>query len=179
VGKYTYGFAPLCRDNSTVVEIGAFTSIASNVNYSYGNHPLKSVSTHPFFFLSEVGFVETSIPEFLPRPSHITIGHDVWIGRDATILTNVNIGTGAVVAAGAVVTTDVPPYAIVGGVPAKIIRMRFDAEKVENLLRTAWWTWNDQKLRSRIHDFVDPETFEYRVGHPAKSVDEKEETLIL
>jgi acetyltransferase-like isoleucine patch superfamily enzyme len=160
VGKYTYGFVPLCDKDSTVAEVGAFTSIATNVNYSAGNHPLTCVSTHPFFFFKEVGFIEDSIPELMPKRDKITIGHDVWIGRDATILTGVTIGIGAVVAAGAVVTKDVTPYAIVGGVPARVIRMRFDQAKIEKLLQSAWWTWNDEKLRSRIYDFVDPETFE-------------------
>lgn len=174
VGKYTYGFAPLCDKDSTVGEIGAFTSIAANVNYSAGNHPLSCVSMHPFFFFDQVGFLEDSIPEFMPKRDKIMIGHDVWLGRDVTILTGITIGTGAMVAAGAVVTKDVPPYAIVGGVPAKVIRMRFDEAKIEKLLQSAWWTWNDEKLRSRIQDFVDPETFDSLPDSVREEVEEIE-----
>ena len=159
VGKYTYGFDPLCFKGARLTEIGAFTSIATNVNISLGNHPTDRVSTHPFFYLKEFGFRDTSMPEVAPKNKKTTIGHDVWIGRDATLMTNVTIGTGAVVAAGAVVINDVPPYAIVGGVPAKIIRYRFDEKTIEKLLEIQWWAWPDEELRKNIDVFLDAEKF--------------------
>ena len=159
VGKYTYGFDKLCFRRSTVSEIGAFTSIGQNVQLSLGNHPLDRVSTHPFFYLKQFGLAERDSREIIPKMRPIVIGHDVWIGRDVTLLTGVTIGHGAIIAAGAVVTKDVPPYTLVGGVPAKPIRTRFDAGTIEELLRSQWWTWTDEKLKARLPDFFDIERF--------------------
>lgn len=159
VGKYSYGFEHLCFKGSPLAAIGAFTSVAENVNISKGNHPVDRVSTHPFFFLGSFGFRQDSLPDTAPRNGPIIIGHDVWIGRDVTVLTDVTIGHGAVIAAGAVVTKDVPPYAIVGGVPAKIIRYRFDEATIARLMGSAWWTWTDDKLRTNIDSFFDPALF--------------------
>lgn len=162
VGKYTYDFMPLCDKASLMAEIGAFTSIAGNVTYSHGNHPLDTVSTHPAFYYQDFGLIDKDhqgIITGIPKNEKITIGHDVWIGRDVTILTGVTIGHGAVVAAGAVVTKDVPPYAVVGGVPAKLIRYRFDEDTIAALLKSAWWTWGDEKLRTYADDFSDPTVF--------------------
>ena len=79
-----------------------------------------------------------------------TIGNDVWIGCNATILRGVKVGDGAVIGANSLVNRDVPPYAIVGGVPARIIRYRFDERVVEQLLRIRWWDWSDEKIRAHI-----------------------------
>lgn len=158
IGKYSYGFEQFCNKGSMVAEIGAFTSMAANVNYSLGNHPLDRVSTHPFFYLKKFGLISADREEVIagvPKNGKITIGHDVWIGRDVTLLTGVTVGHGAVIAAGAVVTKDVPPYAIVGGVPAKLIRYRFDEATIQKLLQLAWWAWPDDKLRERAGDFFD------------------------
>lgn len=159
VGKYSYGFEHLCFKNSPIREIGAFTSIAEGVNISKGNHAIATVSSHPFFFMKSFGFRTNDKLETAPKNGPVSIGHDVWIGRDVTILTELTIGHGAVVAAGAVVTKDVPPYAIVGGVPAKIIRYRFDTATIEKLLASAWWTWTDDKLRAHVDDFFDTPAF--------------------
>ncbi len=159
VGKYTYGYEPLCFKGAPLINIGAFTSIATNVNISLGNHPTDRVSTHPFFYLKEFGFRDDSRMEVAPKGGPVTIGHDVWIGRDVTILTGITIGHGAVIAAGAVVVKDVPPYAIVGGVPGKLIRYRFDEPTIEKLLESAWWTWPDDKIRKNLSKFFDAKSF--------------------
>ena len=83
------------------------------------------------------------------------IGNDVWIGSNVTILGGITIGHGAIVATGAVVTKDVPPYSVVGGVPAKVIRYRFSEEKIQELLDEKWWEWNDEKIKTEYpHKFV-------------------------
>ena len=161
VGKYSYGYEPLCFKASKLQTMGAFCSIGSNVNISAGNHPVDSVTTHPIFFMKEFGLTNLSIPvaELAPKNEPVVIGHDVWIGRDVTILTGVTIGTGAVIAAGAVVTKDVPPYAIVGGVPAKVIRYRFDKKTIDKLLASQWWLWSDEKLQKHLPHFFKVEDF--------------------
>jgi acetyltransferase-like isoleucine patch superfamily enzyme len=126
-----------------------------------GMHPTKTfVSTHPVFysltfpshnrFATEQGFIEHG---------SVTIEHDVWIGHGASICDNVTIGTGAIVAAGAVVTANVEPYSIVGGVPAKFIRKRFDAEQIEQLLASQWWKQSDAFLAKHHREFQNIETF--------------------
>ncbi|PWI33180.1 hypothetical protein DI392_12415 [Vibrio albus] len=113
-----------------------------------GNHPLSTVSTHAFFFHDKYGFVDKnySTKEYAQN-NKIKIGNDVWIGSNVSILPGVSIGDGAVVAAGAVVNKNVPPYAIVGGVPAKLIRYRFSEDIRNALLHTQWWNWSDCKIK--------------------------------
>lgn len=161
IGKYSYGWQQLCYKETMLGEMGAFCSIAQNVTIPYGNHPLDTVSTHPFFYGTIFGLTDKNIPlaDVAPGNGKVVIGHDVWIGTGATILTGITIGTGAVIAAGAVVTKDVPPYAIVGGVPAKIIRYRFDEETIAQLLASKWWTWPDEKLRRLAPEFFNTSQF--------------------
>ena len=130
-------------------------------------HPIDRVTTSPITYLPSRGFVEENgEPALLAEPANrpVTIGNDVWIGNRVPILRGVHVGDGAVLAAGAVVTRDVPPYAIVGGVPARLIRWRFPEPVREALVRSQWWTWPDELIRERIADFSDPELFARRYG---------------
>lgn len=138
IGKYSYTGAGSIIQNTT---IGNYCSIANDVMCGLGNHPLDRFSTSPIFYkrnnpLNE-SVVEDGDLSFEYR--RISIGNDVWVGAKATILDGVSIGDGAVVAACAVVTKDVPPYAIVAGVPAKVIKYRLPEERIEKLAATKWW----------------------------------------
>lgn len=145
IGRATYiasdGIFEACK-------IGRFCSIGPGVQAGLATHPLSFPSTHPAFYSSlrqsSVSFQEASLVDELPRP--IDIGHDVWIGARATLLGGVTIGTGAVVAAGALVTKDVPPYAIVAGVPARIIRFRFACAEINRLMASEWWELSLREL---------------------------------
>ena len=159
IGKYSYGVESLCFSNSPVRSIGAFTSVAEGVSVSRGNHPIHMVSSHPFFFRKRDGFRKDEAADPSKNSGPVIIGHDVWIGGNATLLTNITIGHGAVIGAGAVVTRDVPPYAVVAGVPAKILRYRFDEATIAQLLESAWWLRSDTELRSQIDSFFDPDVF--------------------
>lgn len=161
-GHMGYG-TYICNDCSIIGNIGRFCSIAAEVKNSLGIHPLTIpyVTTSPMFFSlrrqTGTTFAQEQLFEELKDP--IEIGHDCWIGQRAFIVGGVRIGIGAVVLAGAVVTKDVPPYAIVGGVPAKVLKYRYDEETIEFLLATEWWNkpvdWlkDNYKLFSNIDEF--------------------------
>ena len=157
VGKYSYG--PITENRIFVASIGAFCSFAVGAEV-VGNHDVY-ISSHEF--LSFDGCWENH-PGYIPdtsviRPRFIlksVIGNDVWIGRNATIIAGVNIGNGAIIGAGAVVTKDVPDYAVVGGVPAHIIRYRYTQEQIKALLEIEWWNWDDDKIREYQADFYLP-----------------------
>ena len=141
--------------------IGKFCSIAPNVTIGPGIHKINSVSTHPSFFLKHTPLIKTFVDKDLFESTRkTTIGHDVWIGEKVVILDGVNIGTGAIVAAGAIVTKDVSPYAVVGGVPAKHIKYRFESEAIDLLLKSEWWNYSEvwlkenSELMLNIEDFI-------------------------
>jgi acetyltransferase-like isoleucine patch superfamily enzyme len=144
IGRHTY----VVNARIVSAQIGAFCSIGPEVNIGgLGSHPINWVSTHPAFYStrqqSGKTFALTDLFDEL-RPNKI--GNDVWIGARVLILDGVNIGDGAIVAAGTVVTKDVPPYAIVGGVAAKVIRFRFDSAVIDALLKWQWWNLPDDVL---------------------------------
>ena len=138
-------------------DMGNFCSIGPRTRIGgLGRHPMNWISTHPIFFspLAQTGitFAEESYFHELDR---VHVGNDVWIGAGAMVLDGVRIGDGAVVAAGAVVASDVEPYAIVGGIPARVIRYRYDAETIALLLKLEWWNWPMDKLNRAAHLFRD------------------------
>lgn len=137
--------------------VGKFCSIAMNVVIGLGRHPTDTVSSHPAFYSVSQPLAKTFAEQDVLSPFRRTeIGHDVWIGHGALIRDGVKIGTGAVVGAGSVVTRDVPPYAIVVGVPARVVRFRFDEETCRRLLESAWWEMPEAWLKSHVRDFADP-----------------------
>lgn len=140
------------------VSIGAFASIGPRTLLGCGDHPADLVSTAPVFFSTrrQCGVSFASQDHAVERRP-IALGNDVWIGAQAFVRDGVVIGDGAIVAAGAVVTTDVPPYAIVGGVPAKLIRHRFSADVVHRLLALQWWGWDEIRLRAAQPWFAQPD----------------------
>lgn len=132
-GSYT-GTNAVIKNSS----IGKYCSIAWNVSIGGGNHTLSAASTYtPYWWKRTFGVTSEDGRE----PAQCEIGNDVWIGAGANIVTDVHVGHGAVIGAGAVVVKDVPPYAIVGGVPARIIHFRFNEEVRERMLKLAWWDW--------------------------------------
>lgn len=136
--------------------IGKFCAIAAHVRIGPPNHPMDRPSLHRFTYVPEYyDTTQRRDAAFFAarRAARVTIGNDVWIGHGVTVLAGVTVGDGAVLAAGAVVAKDVAPYAIVGGVPAKVIRARFPAEIAERLRRIAWWDWPFGVVMERLADF--------------------------
>lgn len=141
---------PINRDR---LVIGKFCSIACGAKFLFNsaNHTMDSLSTYTFpLFFEEWGLEKEKVAEAWDNKGDIVIGNDVWIGYEAVILSGVTIGDGAIIGSRAVVTKDVPPYTIVGGVPAKTIRRRFDEETIRKLLGLKWWDWPEESIRKNI-----------------------------
>ncbi len=126
--------------------IGKFCSIADGAEFlmNGGNHLTDTVSSFPFGIFGE-GWAD-AMPEQWPHKGDLVVGNDVWIGYDATLMAGITVGHGAIIASKAVVASDVPPYAIVGGNPARIIRYRHSEEDIATLLDIAWWNWPIEKI---------------------------------
>ncbi|MEO1249747.1 MAG: DapH/DapD/GlmU-related protein [Pseudomonadota bacterium] len=135
--------------------IGKFCSIAAQTRLNPGNHPTWRASQHHFLYRArsyQLGEDESDF--FAWRASHpVTVGHDVWMGHGVIVLPGVTVGNGAVLAAGAVVSKDVEPYTIVGGVPAKPIKRRFEPAIADRLQALAWWDWGHNRLAQTLEDF--------------------------
>lgn len=139
--------------NGDKLKIGKFCSIACGAKFLFtsGNHAMQSLSTYPFpIFFEEWNLDARDICSAWDNKGDIIIGNDVWIGYEAVIMAGVTIGDGAIIGTRAVVTKDVPPYTIVGGVPAKMIRKRFDDATVERLEKLRWWDWDAAKIQRNI-----------------------------
>ena len=152
VGDYSYiGY----NTNIYHADIGKFCSISKDVCIGLPSHPSKFISTSPIFVnrINGTGYTWSEQDIFDSVPQKVIITNDVWIGMKSTIMGGVTIGNGAIVAAHSVVTKNVPPYAVVGGVPAKIIKYRFTEDIISKLEQCAWWNLPDEFLRERIAAF--------------------------
>jgi len=162
IGRYTYLRSGVVH---TATSIGRFCSFGPDVRIGDGNHPDKWLSTHPFQYDAATGFEKW--PEYMDfrssavrlpqqvRKSAPIIGHDVWVGTRVIITRGVTVGHGAIIAAGATVTKDLAPYEIVGGTPAKRIRLRFPDRIIERLLTTKWWDYTLSSLKGLPFDDVE------------------------
>lgn len=159
------GFASYIGSNCSIEgTVGRFCSISNNVHTVIGTHPTTTfVSTHPAFFSTrkQAGFTFVNQQLFLEsvyaddEKHQVVIGNDVWVGFGAIILSGVKIGNGAIIGAGAIVTKDVDPYAIVGGIPAKVISYRFNEEEINFLEKSKWWDRDLQWLKENAEKFTD------------------------
>lgn len=139
IGRYTY-----INGNSIVFSgvIGRYCSIGYNVQIGPPEHPLQNFSTHPMFYKIGGGYSEITEPP--------VIESDVWIGSNSVILQGCKVGIGSVIAAGAVVTRDVPPYAIVAGIPARVVKYRFDESTIDGLIASKWWEKEPDQVEELI-----------------------------
>lgn len=157
LGDYTY-IAKNC--NISNCSIGKFCSIGPNFCCGLGVHPTNGISTAPMFYSTAKQNGTTLCKENKIEESlHTNIGNDVFIGANVTVLDGVTISDGAVIGAGAVVTKDIPPYAIAVGVPAKVVKYRFDEETIKALLEKQWWNGTEEDLQQVEKHFWDVETF--------------------
>lgn len=151
IGSYSYIGRYCIIQNTT---IGKYCSIANDVFIGLGKHPTDLISTSPLFYRKrntlKLQLVEKDFD--FEEYANISIGNDVWIGTRAIIMDGLKIGTGAIIAANSVVTKDVPPYAIVAGVPAKIIKYRFQENKIDELLTSEWWNWSLKEIKLKINE---------------------------
>jgi acetyltransferase-like isoleucine patch superfamily enzyme len=154
VGRHTYGHEQIDVRHwgeAAKLEIGSFCSIADRVVVLLGgNHQTEWVTTFPFPAFRDRWPTAPEVPDYVLTNGDVRIGNDVWIGSNATIMSGATIGDGAVVAADSCVTRDVPPYAIVGGNPAVVVRRRFDDRTIAGLLAIRWWDWSDERIAASM-----------------------------
>ena len=173
IGAYTYGNPKIVTTYNGKVLIGKFCSIADDVSIVGDNHSFRKVANFPLPWwlenIKRIPFQKPNASFGQRKELPIVIGNDVWIGAGAIILPEVKIGDGAIIGAGAVVTHDVPAYAIVVGVPAKILRYQFGQKQIDQLEKIAWWNWNDDKIIKNIGKFYgDVDEFIKEFGDSSK-----------
>jgi len=169
IGAGSYGL-PVVLDwnEGTTLEIGSYCSISRNVQIFLGGiHRTNWVSTFPFpkFYPEQANLIK----EFGVTKGDVIIGSDVWLCRNCTIMSGVKVGHGVIIATGAIVTKNIPPYAVVAGNPAKIIKYRFDEATIQKLLETEWWHWPEDEIRKIAHLMCTEnfnEFFEYAKNRP-------------
>ena len=156
IGIYSYGPCLLPGRLPAGTRVGNYCSFAAGCTVLRRNHPIERISQHPFFFNARLGLLDCdTIPALGDNP--LTIGNDVWIGHGVVITPGCrNVADGAVVASGAVVTADVPALAIVGGVPAKVLRLRFSEDVRIAWLKSRWWLRPANDLAGLLDAFVEP-----------------------
>ncbi|MER7845664.1 CatB-related O-acetyltransferase [Kitasatospora sp. NPDC096077] len=181
VGEYSYYDDP---DDPTAFEtrnvlyhygperlvIGKFCAFATGVRFvmNGANHRMDGPSTFPFPIMGGAWAEHLDLLTGLPGRGDTVVGHDVWLGYRTTVMPGVRIGHGAIVAAGSVVTSDVPDYAIVGGNPARVLRMRYDGEQVARLLAVAWWDWPVEHLTRRLRTVMSGSVAELEAAAPGR-----------
>lgn len=156
VGKNTYTGVDI-KLASLKTTIGSFCSIGHNVVLGHGEHPLNFLSSSPYFYFQKVEWKNANMPnhnEFLINKP-IEVGNDVWIGDGVFVKNGITVGDGAILGAKSVVTRDVPPYAIVAGVPARIIKYRFDEKTIKELLELKWWELDDEIIKRIPYDNIE------------------------
>jgi acetyltransferase-like isoleucine patch superfamily enzyme len=154
IGIHSYGPGLFPGKIPAGTQVGNYCSLAAGLHVLRRNHPVDRISQHPFFFNVEAGLLDhDTIPDVVNNP--LRIGHDIWIGQNVMITPGCRcIGDSAVIAAGAVVTSDVLPFAIMGGVPAKIIRWRLSEELRAEWVATQWWLNPVSELADRLDQFT-------------------------
>lgn len=143
--------------NNDKLIIGKYCSIACGAKFMFtsSNHKQSSLSTYPFpLFFEEWGLERKNVTDAWDNKGDITVGNDVWIGYESVIMQGVNIGDGAIIASRAVVTKDVPPYTIVGGMPAKELKKRFPENVIKKLLKIQWWNWDESKIKNNLQHIM-------------------------
>lgn len=156
IGRCTYSDKNIEIANTAETSIGSFCSIGKGVVLGHGIHPLNFLTTSPFLYFDKIGYKSPSTPShneyWYCTPIHI--GNDVWIGDDVFVKNGITIGDGAIIGAKSIVTKNVPPYAIVVGSPAKIIKYRFDEKTVNDLLTLKWWDLQDEEIKMLPYDDI-------------------------
>lgn len=163
IGEYTYGFPTVFDWNQgTTLKIGKFCSIAGGVKiFLGGNHRTDWLTTYPFPEFFHKALFNT---EYVATKGSVVIGNDVWIGAEAIILSGVTVGDGAVIGAGSVVTQAVPPYAVVGGNPVQVLKMRFSEDQIQKLLKIRWWDWPIEKIMTHLPLLLSPKVNDFIQG---------------